>query len=237
VSRALVIAGHGSHLDPRSSLPVHAHAAAIRRCGEFDEVLTAFWKEEPSLSRVLDGVDASDITVVPFFMAQGYFANTVIPREMGLRGPVTCTGGRVIRYTAPVGAHPRIPDAVVEAAKEAGATPAHHLVVLGHGTPADAISSVSAARAAEVISRSQEFRAVSAVYLDEEPSVSTLASLEPPIVAVPLFVAEGWHAGVQLPAATAHAVPAGLTYARPVGLQPAMPRIILDLACEAASWR
>jgi sirohydrochlorin cobaltochelatase len=216
---------------------VHAHAAALRRCGDFDQVFTAFWKEEPALSRVLDGVDASDVTVVPFFMAQGYFANTVVPREMGLQGRVTCARDRLVRYTAPVGTHPRIPDVVVDAATEAGATPAHHLVVLGHGTPTDATSAVSAARAAEAIARREHFRAVSAVYLDEEPSVATLASLEPPIVAVPLFVAEGWHAGVQLPAATADAVPAGLTYARPVGLQPAMARIILDLAREAAEWR
>jgi len=37
--RALVIVGHGSHLNEDSSLPVYEHAARIRETGEFDEVV------------------------------------------------------------------------------------------------------------------------------------------------------------------------------------------------------
>jgi len=45
--QALIIIGHGSHLNADSSAPVYRHAEAIRRTGVFDEVRECFWKEEP----------------------------------------------------------------------------------------------------------------------------------------------------------------------------------------------
>ena len=78
----VLIAAHGSHLDARSSEPVRRHADALRRSGRFDRVLTGFWKEEPALCRALDGIEAGPVVVVPFFMADGYFTRTVIPREL-----------------------------------------------------------------------------------------------------------------------------------------------------------
>jgi sirohydrochlorin cobaltochelatase len=61
---ALVLVGHGSQLNANSSAPVLSHAEAIRERGLFSEVRTGFWKEEPSLSRVLDGCEDSDVVVV-----------------------------------------------------------------------------------------------------------------------------------------------------------------------------
>ena len=51
MSTALLLAGHGSHLNARSSEAVRAHARALATSGVWDEVLVAFWKEEPSLAR------------------------------------------------------------------------------------------------------------------------------------------------------------------------------------------
>src|ERR671921_432788 len=47
--RALVIVGHGSHLNGDSSLPVYEHAGRIRETGEFDEVVECFWKGEKTV--------------------------------------------------------------------------------------------------------------------------------------------------------------------------------------------
>jgi sirohydrochlorin ferrochelatase len=72
--KALVIVGHGSHLNEDSSLPVYEHARRIRECfgGEYDEVVECFWKEEPSMRHVLDTVEAEDVCVVPAFISEGY---------------------------------------------------------------------------------------------------------------------------------------------------------------------
>ena len=51
---ALIVVGHGSHLSAESSAPVREHAERIREMGIFDEVLEAFWKEEPNLRDAVD---------------------------------------------------------------------------------------------------------------------------------------------------------------------------------------
>ena len=50
---ALLIVAHGSTVNPDSSAPTLAHAAAIRRRKVFADVECAFWKEEPSLRDAL----------------------------------------------------------------------------------------------------------------------------------------------------------------------------------------
>ena len=95
---ALVIVGHGSTTNPDSSEPNHLLADAIRARGIFDEVLCCFWKEEPSMREILHTVSSSHVYVVPNFISEGYFTQTVIPRELGLDGPVTLLDGKTIRY-------------------------------------------------------------------------------------------------------------------------------------------
>jgi sirohydrochlorin cobaltochelatase len=64
MSQALVIVAHGSHLNPESSTPTYDHADTIRSVGAFEEVVTAFWKEEPHVREVLRTVDADEVYVV-----------------------------------------------------------------------------------------------------------------------------------------------------------------------------
>src|SRR5258708_7141461 len=115
---ALIIVGHGSHLSAQTAEPAWLNADAIRAAGIFDEVTCAFWKEAPSLHRVLDTLTADDITVVPMFTSQGYFSQTLIPAEMGLQGAVTQRDGRTIRYTVSVGQHPRMTEVVTARADD-----------------------------------------------------------------------------------------------------------------------
>ncbi|MEO1273553.1 MAG: CbiX/SirB N-terminal domain-containing protein, partial [Myxococcota bacterium] len=84
---ALVLVAHGSLNNPESSAPCYAHAARIRSMGLFAQVLVGFWKEEPSLSRVLAGVREPQTYVVPWFMSEGYFSTRVVPRELHAHGP------------------------------------------------------------------------------------------------------------------------------------------------------
>src|SRR5712664_3278310 len=86
---ALLIVGHGSTVNPDSSAPTLAHAAEIRRRNIFGEVQSAFWKEEPSLrdaTFLFDPDTIKNVSVVPNFISEGYFTQTVIPRELELNG-------------------------------------------------------------------------------------------------------------------------------------------------------
>lgn len=244
MSRALLLAGHGSHLNGDSSSPVRAHAAEIARRGLYDQVVPVFWKEEPALCRALDSTDATDVTVVPVFVSTGYFTEQVIPREMRLSGPVTRSNGQRVRYTRPIGAHPSLAQVIAQRAREAGAEPSDSVVVLGHGTPRNPRSETNVYAQAAALRQLGIFAEVGVVFIDQDPNIADVfeAVRGDSIFMVPLFIADGWHVSETIPADLAmeggevRRGTRSLRYARAVGTHPHVADVILELAAEAAAW-
>ncbi len=244
MSRGLLLAGHGSHLNPNSSAPAFAHADHLRALGCFDEVRVGFWKEEPSLSRALDGFESSDVTVVPLFISAGYFTNEVIPREMGLAGRVSTIEGRTVRYTAPIGGHRALAKVIVQRAREAGADGSEALAVLGHGTPRNPDSERNVFLQAGFVRELGCFPEVTTIFLDQEPNMRHVFELtrSPAIVVAPLFIADGWHVGETIPedlsldGVETRRGGRSLRYAAAVGTHPSVIDVIRELADEAATW-
>ncbi|HYR06992.1 MAG TPA: CbiX/SirB N-terminal domain-containing protein [Longimicrobium sp.] len=253
--QALIIIGHGSHLNAESSAPVYAHAAAIRATGAFDEVRECFWKEEPSMREVFDLVEADEVYVVPLFISEGYFTEEVIPRELGLDGPapsVTRKLGKTIHYTRPVGTHPSMSRMILRRAEEsAGLTHEQAreagLIIIGHGTERNSNSSEVIYRVSREADEAGVFGHVRTGFLDQEPAVGEVleAMEERRIVLVPFFVAEGWHTqetipddlGLNRPAVSPVTERDGRTvfYAAPVGTFPEIAHIVLQRAREAGA--
>jgi hypothetical protein len=78
---ALLIVAHGSTVNPDSSAPTLAPVAEIRRRKVFADVACAFWKEESSLRDAIFLFDPGfvrEVYVVPNFISEGYFTQTVI---------------------------------------------------------------------------------------------------------------------------------------------------------------
>ena len=157
---ALVLVGHGSTLNPDSSAPTFQHADEIASRELFAEVYCGFWKEEPSLREILRMVESDDIYVVPNFISEGYFTETVIPRELELTGPVTRRSGKVIKYCEPVGNDPRMIDLLLHRAREAAPNvppDQASLLIVGHGT---SLSQKSAEAAQHQVCRNQGERVI-----------------------------------------------------------------------------
>ncbi|MGD9933696.1 MAG: CbiX/SirB N-terminal domain-containing protein [Dehalococcoidia bacterium] len=247
MTAGVLLVAHGSHLHAGSSAPAHAHARRLRQQLPSDiEVRTAFWKEEPALSRALESFSpaVTDVTVVPLFIAGGYFTRHVIPREMRLSGRLTNFDGRLIRYVQPIGGHPSLARAIVQRAMEAGATGNEALVVLGHGTPRDPNSSAHTRLQAEHVRHLGAFPEVTAAFIDQDPNMRDIFTLvkAKDIFMVPLFIADGWHVGETIPddlrldgAATVREG-RSLRFAKAVGTHPAVTEVILELFAEAAQW-
>jgi len=200
---ALVIAAHGSTRDPDS--PTLRHAEEIRRRGIFSEVVCCFWKGKPSFREVLAMVDSRDVFVVPNFISEGYFTRTVIPREMGLDGPVTRRGARTIRYCEPTGNHERIADLLLAEARRAapGVPPSEtSLLLVGHGSGLDANSAASARHQAARIAGTGLYAEVLAAYMEEPPLIKEWDAFtsRPNVVVVPFFLSDGLHARHDIPA-------------------------------------
>jgi sirohydrochlorin cobaltochelatase len=201
---ALIIAGHGSTLNPDSSAPTWNLAEEIRRRGIFGEVHCAFWKEEPSLRQVLHCVDREDVYVVPNFISEGYFTKTVVTRELGLGDAVTRVGRHSVKYCEPVGNHPRMTELLLKRAAEiAPGVPSGEtsLFIVGHGTDLNENSAVAAKREVDRIAALGRYREVLNAYMEEAPLISEWDRLatSPNVVVVPFFISDGLHSYEDIP--------------------------------------
>jgi sirohydrochlorin cobaltochelatase len=244
--KALVIVGHGSHLNEDSSLPVYEHAQRIRGTGEFDEVVESFWKEEPSMRHVLDTVESNEIYVVPAFISEGYFTQQVIPRELGLEGPVTRRGSKTVRYAGPLGTFEGMPDVILERVgdlmrgrKTSGRTA---LVLLGHGTDLNKNSGGVIYMNARRIRKRGLYDLVEVGFLDQEPEIGAVVEgvAARNVILIPVFIAEGWHTRETIPedlGLTGEVTLLGdktIFYGAPVGTHPSMANLIAARARETA---
>jgi len=205
---ALLIVGHGSTVNPDSSAPTLAHAAEIRRRKVFADVECAFWKEEPSLRDALFSFDPEsvrEVYVVPNFISEGYFTQTVIPRELELNGRNTKrSNGQIWKYCEPVGNHPMMTELLLKRALDVapGIDPGEtSLLIVAHGTDLNENSAVAAKREAEKIRALGKYAAVLNVYMEEPPLVSNWRKLTttPNVIVVPFFISDGLHSYEDIP--------------------------------------
>lgn len=201
---ALVLAGHGSSVHPDSSTPVRNHAEALRARGIFSEVVCCFWKEEPAFRDWKLLVQSPVVFVVPVFISEGYYTRTVIPREMGLTGPLTNLENHIVAYCPPVGNHPRMTDVLLRRASEVapGIPPAETcLMIAGHGTELDKNSATAAREQSAIIQAHGLYAEVMPVYMEEPPRIGEWDqhTSQPHVVMVPFFISDGLHTHQDIP--------------------------------------
>jgi sirohydrochlorin cobaltochelatase len=205
---ALLIVGHGSTVNPDSSRPTLDQGTAIRERNIFRDIGCCFWKEEPSLRDALfffDEPNIHEVYVVPNFISEGYFTQTVIPRELELKGRLTTRpNGQVWKYCEPVGNHPTMTELLLRRAQEIapGVPPTETtLLIVGHGTAQNDNSAVAAKREVEKISARGYYASVQNAYLEEAPLISDWARLTntPNVVVVPFFISDGLHSYQDIP--------------------------------------
>ena len=227
---ALLIVAHGSTVNPDSSAPTLAHAAEIRRRKIFADVECAFWKEEPSLRDALflfDPESIDEVCVVPNFISEGYFTQTVIPRELELNGATTKRlSGQTWKYCEPVGNHAAMTELLLGRASEVapGVDPAEtSLLIVAHGTDLNENSAVAAKREAEKIRALGKYGTVLNVYMEEPPLVSEWRTLTQTanVVVVPFFISDGLHSYEDIPQLIGIVVAAGVDRVRPGSAPPA----------------
>jgi sirohydrochlorin cobaltochelatase len=251
---ALLIAGHGSTVNPHSSAPTLMHAAEIQRRGLFAEVAPCFWKEEPSLRDALlffRDPSIREVYVVPNFISEGYFTQTIIPRELELSGPETRRQeGQIWKYCEPVGNHRRMTELLIQRADEVAPNiPGKEtsLLIVGHGTDLNDNSAVAAKHQAERIRALHRYAAVLNVYMDEPPLVSDWIKLTatPNVVVVPFFISDGLHSDQDIPAmlgidsvGISHRLHGrSLFYSTAIGSDPKFTDVIIEQAASFHSTR
>jgi sirohydrochlorin cobaltochelatase len=214
---ALIILGHGSTIDSEAGAPVYQHAGELRQRGGFGTVHEAFWKQEPRVDQVLADAKAARVFIVPLFISEGYFAQEVIPRALGFFGtdedrfrPVIVRGDRRIQYCRPVGTHDGMSGIILDRARDIverfpfprpPPSKSTTLFVAGHGTDQNPNSRVAIEAQADRIAATGVYASVRAVFLDEEPRISSCyeLALTKNAVVVPFFISEGPHVREDIP--------------------------------------
>ncbi|MBI2300365.1 MAG: hypothetical protein HYU66_15705, partial [Armatimonadetes bacterium] len=254
-TRALLLAAHGSLENPASGLAARRHVQALRARGLFHQVAAAFWKEFPSLREAAYEIVCDDVYVVPLFMAEGYFTSRVVPRELGLEGPLTLRGGQRWHYTPAVGADPRLAEVIAGRARSALAAGGVNgdsagLLVVGHGTVQNPRSKTTVLAHAEALRAGGGFGWVGTAWLEEQPGVVAAigAAAADDVAVVPLFVADGKHTDEDMPRdlglerlvgggwrLPGQAAGKRVWYTSAVGTDPAMADVVLSLAAAAGA--
>ncbi len=202
----LVLLGHGSTKNAGSSLPIHLHAAELRRRRIFADVREAFWKQDPKVVEVVKGLSTPRVFIVPLFISEGYFASDVIPRALGFQpglstlntsafasgygatAPKRSEGGQLstVHYCAPIGTHERMAEVLLSRARgivekfpfpQMPKAKDTTLFIAGHGTPQNKDSRKAIESQAARIGERKEYADVRAVFLEEEPRIADCAAL------------------------------------------------------------
>lgn len=268
---ALVILGHGSTKNDDSSAPVYQHAAELRRRNVFADVREAFWKQEPQIKSVLIDISEPRVFIVPLFISEGYFSTEVIPKALGFPPGHSKLESRdsELTFCQPVGTHERMTSVLLFRASEVAAkfpfprapkTQETTLFIAGHGTEQNENSRKAIERQVEIIRATNEYTAVHAVFLEEEPRIADCYALAQTrnIIVVPFFISDGMHAQEDIPVLLgeperlvkerlANKQPTWrnpterhdkfVWYAAPVGTEPHIADVILERVREAQEYK
>jgi len=126
---SLVIVGHGTGLNQKSTEAVKAQADAIRASGEpFARVLDAYMEEAPFIADWRTLTETPNVVVVPFFIADGLHSYQDIPVLLGIESEPTAAasqrdvfrhnpyrcGDRTLWYSSAIGTDPSLADVIVD---------------------------------------------------------------------------------------------------------------------------
>ena len=233
MSRALVLAAHGSRRDPAANALVRRLAEAVRARRLFDEVAVAFHQGEPRFDTVLDELSADEITVVPLLTSAGHYADVVLPEALARNRRFAELR---LRRTPPVGTHsgiaPLVARRVTELLRDAGiARHSASLAIVGHGTSRHQESRTSALQLAETLRRRRVTGEVLTAFIDDDPPVSALLESVtlPHLVVVPFLIGGGTHVVEDLPRLLQSRNPE-IIVDHAIGSYPGIVEIIIDLA-------
>ncbi len=125
----LIIVGHGTNLNKKSTEAIRVQVDAIRASGEpFANVLDAYMEEAPFISDWQSLTDAPTVVVVPFFISDALHSFQDIPVLLGIETEPTAAasqrdvfrqnpyrfGDRTLYYSSAIGTDPSLAEVIVD---------------------------------------------------------------------------------------------------------------------------
>lgn len=231
--RDAVIVAHGAPAEPApQELVLKALAAATApHLPQGWRVRGATMAADGALECAL--AELSNPLIYPFFMAEGFFTGTLLPRrlaEAGITGAV---------QTAPFGVDPALPGLMarvaLEAALASGITPAESaLLVAAHGSKVSRTSADSTHAMVAALGPLTGFGRILAGFVEEAPFLADQARALGRGICLPFFALEAGHVVGDIPEAMAEAGFDG-PILPPIGQHPDVPALIAAALIRAAA--
>ena len=230
--RDALIVAHGAPADPApQEVVLQALAAATApHLPQGWRVRGATLAADGALEAALDGLDAP--LIYPFFMAEGFFTGTLLPRRL------RDAGADDAHQVAPFGVDPSLPDLMarvaLEAAAEAGLTPAATaLLVAAHGSKVSRTSADSTHAMVEHLRPLTGFGRILAGFVEETPFLADQARVLGHGICLPFFALEAGHVVGDIPEAMEEAGFHG-PILPPIGQHREVPALIAAALLRAA---
>ena len=218
-----ILVAHGAPADPPSQERVlQALAAAVGGLLPGWVVRGATLAADGELESALAGLDAP--FVYPFFMAEGWFTGTHLPRRLAQAG---ATGARQL---PPLGVDPDLPALIAQvtmaAAGRAGIAPeTATLLLAAHGSKVSRVSADSTWAMAAALRPLTRFARITAGFVEETPFLAQAATGLSPAICLPFFALHAGHVADDVPQALAAAGFTGPLLPE-IGSDPAIPGLI-----------
>lgn len=223
---ALIIA-HGQPSDPAPQEAVmHAFADRVAALTPGWRVRGATLAADGAVEAALKSLD--DPVIVPFFMAEGYFTRTLLPRRLSRAGATN------LRITPAFGHLPGLADLAVQAAVEGTPTPLRQttLLLIAHGSQVARASAEGARAMAAHIAHHAPFARVLTAFVEEPPFIAQAArGLWPHATVLPFFALRAGHVVDDIPDGLAAAGFRG-TLLPPLGEHPQAAHVIARALLE-----
>lgn len=169
---------------------------------------------------------AGPADIYPFFMADGWFTKTELPRRLAEAG----LPPERQRIRAPFGKDPGLPALcaarAAAGARAAGIAPEEaRLIFAAHGSPRSPRPAEVTREVAEAAAAAAGFAGFSCGFVDEAPGLAEALCVPGPALCLPFFATRASHVLEDLPEAVAAAGFAGPVLP-PIGMDPEIPALI-----------
>jgi sirohydrochlorin ferrochelatase len=232
-ARDALIVAHGAPADPAPQEAVlqALAAATVPHLPAGWRIRGATLAAEGALEQALDGLH--DPLIYPFFMAEGFFTGTLLPRRLAEAGITNA------RQTPPFGVDPALPELMarvaLEAARETGITPASNaLLVAAHGSKVSRTSADSTHAMVAALGPLTGFNRILAGFVEEAPFLLDQARALGAGICLPFFALEAGHVVGDIPEAMEEAGFQG-PILPPIGQHADVPALIAAALLRAAA--
>jgi len=227
----LLLIGHGSERSDGPNTQLVEQAGHLRKSNLFAGVEGAVLYGEPNVHSALKALGDGPVRVVPMFMCDGMFTRKIIPAGI----EKARLAGQSITYDPPVGLSENLARLIArrirtQIAEDQQAAKDVHVVLVGHGSTASDASWQATERHAARLRKLSQFNSVKTAYLDQHPKFADVISdLSGPVCVVGLFVADGLHAGDDIPGLIASSGKANnIRYLGAIGSDVEMVELVME---------